>query len=74
MSHDPQKIELTADLRYEIAVIAARTGKSSDRVISEALAAYRQANCPELSPQPKSWFDAATELGLIGSVSSGPPT
>lgn len=73
MSHDPHKIELTADLQFEIAVIAARTGKSSDRVMSEALAAYRLAHCPELPTEGKSWLAAATELGLIGCLSGGPP-
>jgi hypothetical protein len=73
MSTSPEQITLTREQKERLARIADATGKPWDEVLAEALAAYRPGSHTERTNGQESFYEAATRLGLIGCVKSGPP-
>lgn len=72
MSVSPDKINLTAEQKQRLALLAEQTGRSWDEVLDEALAAFRAAPGATNRNGGESFYDAASRLGLIGCVKGGP--
>jgi hypothetical protein len=74
MNLDPNQIQLSPDQQAELADLSAVMGKPWPVVLHEALATYRQEGATKKNgdPSTESFFDAASRLGLIGSLRGGP--
>jgi len=74
MSINPTDIHLDPEQQRTLADLAEATGRPWGDVLREALSQYGKTRPPQRTARgDESFYDAATRLGLVGSVKGCPP-
>jgi predicted transcriptional regulator len=73
MSIDPTDIHLDPEQQKALAEFAEATGRAWDEILREALAGYTATHSLQQDDRlDESFYDAASRLGLVGSVTGCP--
>lgn len=73
MSISPDSFELTPDQFARLANLAKSTGKSLPEVLDDALATYHPQPAVNGSGSGPSFYDLASQRGLVGCIQGTPP-
>ncbi len=72
MAIDPNQIQLTEELKEQLARKAEETGRPWTEVFSEAVRTYRPPRTENAGAEDESLYDSMNRHGLIGCIKGGP--